>query len=266
MLKHRILSAMVLIPLVLWIILYGHPWILGGLVAVVLAIAADEWMRLIPLQGVLEKVAYGLLLLGLTFIAWRYDVIALVIGVALWCVLVACILAYPNSQKLWGRRFVVAGWGGVLLPVTYISLANIYHHARGSELLIYLLFLVWAADTGGYFVGKKWGQKRLIPRVSPGKTLAGVLGGGAFLLGVSVGGALWFQPSHLEGWFSVAGVIFVAALFGDLFVSMLKRRVNLKDTGTLIPGHGGVLDRIDSLIAAVPVFSLALFCLPEWVR
>lgn len=266
MLKHRILSAMVLIPLVLWMILYGNAWLLGGVLAVVLGLAAYEWMRLIPLNRPIEKILYLLSLVMCTLVASRYYTIGLWVNTGLWCVFIGCILTYPQTTHLWGYRVFIGIWGGVVLPLTYLSLSRVYTHSHGPELVIYLLFLVWAADTGGYFFGKKWGQKRLIPKVSPGKTLAGVLGGAILLLLVAVCGALWFKPRHPLAWFLVAGVIFIVALFGDLFISMLKRRVQIKDTGALIPGHGGVLDRIDSLIAAMPAFAFCLSLLPELLK
>ncbi len=266
MLKHRILSAMVLIPLVLWMILYGNGVVLSGLLAVVLGLAAYEWMRLIPLNRPIEKILYIFCLVMCALGAWRYYTIGLWINTSLWCVLIGCILTYPQTVHLWGYRVVVGIWGLVVLPMTYVSLSRIYNHEHGPELVIYLLFLVWAADTGGYFFGKKWGQKRLIPKVSPGKTLAGVLGGAILLLLVAACGALWFKPQSLLAWLLVASLIFIIALFGDLFISMLKRRVQIKDTGALIPGHGGVLDRIDSLIAAVPAFAFYLSLLPELIK
>jgi phosphatidate cytidylyltransferase len=259
MLKHRILSAMVLIPIVLWSILYAHPWILGGLLAFVLGLGAVEWMSLIPTHSRFEKIGYVVSLILCVALIYMNTHMALFVGMLIWCSLIVCILTYPRSVFLWGYRPIVALCGGLLLPLAYFSLSRIYHAAHGSELVIYLLFLVWAADTGGYFIGKRWGKTRLIPNVSPGKTLAGALGGALFLMLVAILGAIWFKPLDFLAWFIMAGIIFIFALFGDLFVSMLKRRVQLKDTGTLIPGHGGILDRIDSLISTAPCFAFCMY-------
>ena len=275
MFKQRFFSAIVLVPIVLLIILYANGWVLGELLAVVLGLAAYEWMRLIPLplekevkktERLLWIIIYMLGLFLSVLFCWQYYTRSLWVTVGVWCGLMVCILTYPYSARLWGYRSVVYVLSYCLLSLVYLGLSNIYNHAQGPALVIYLLFLVWATDTGGYLIGKQWGKKRLIPKVSPGKTIVGVLGGAVLLLIVAGFGALWFKPQNLLVWFVMAGIVFVFALFGDLFISMLKRRVKIKDMGTLIPGHGGVLDRIDSLIAVIPFFALSLSLLPELVR
>lgn len=265
MFKQRLLSALVLIPLVLSLILYGPAWLLAALLCVLLSGAAYEWMRLIPLERAISRFIYVLVLLAAAYLSWRYQEAWLWLGVMLWVGLMGCIVTYPRSVKLWGHRLIVGAFSAILLPLSYFGLSHIYETRHGSFLVIYLLCLVWAADTGGYLVGRKWGQRRVIPNVSPGKTVAGVLGGAICVFIVSGCAALYFKPKALFLWLGVAGLIFLSAFFGDLFVSMMKRRVQLKDTGALIPGHGGLLDRIDSLLAAIPVFAFCLYLLPELV-
>ena len=135
-----------------------------------------------------------------------------------------------------------------------ITLVAIYQQAQGKQLVVYLLFLVWAADTGAYLAGKRWGRHKLIPAVSPGKTIEGTLGGMLLALLVAYLGTYYFNPHSAVIWYAIAGGIALISIVGDLFISMLKRRSKLKDTGSIFPGHGGVLDRIDSLIAAMPLF------------
>jgi phosphatidate cytidylyltransferase len=107
---------------------------------------------------------------------------------------------------------------------------------------------------GAYLVGKKWGKHKLIPQVSPGKSWEGALGG--FILSMLIGalGYSYFHPVDMMAWFILAALTVTASMFGDLFISILKRRSHLKDTGALIPGHGGILDRLDSLLAGLPLF------------
>jgi len=120
-----------------------------------------------------------------------------------------------------------------------------------------LMAIVWAADIGAYLVGKQCGEHKMIPQVSPGKSWEGLFGG----LGLAciVGGveSIWLNPFSNFKWFSLVVLVALISVVGDLWMSLLKRRCQLKDTGHLIPGHGGLLDRLDSLLAALPVFYLA---------
>ena len=134
------------------------------------------------------------------------------------------------------------------------SIWALFHHEQGRLLMVYLLVLVWATDIGAYMFGKLWGKHRLIPQVSPGKTWEGSLGGLLLALGVGWVGWVYFYPQHMSVWFAQAGVLIGIAMLGDLWISMLKRRVQIKDTGHILPGHGGVLDRLDSLLASLPFF------------
>jgi len=139
----------------------------------------------------------------------------------------------------------------------------LHQRSHGSDLIVYLLCLVWAADIGAYLAGKCWGRHKLIPRVSPGKTVEGMMGGFLLTMLVAFVAYWYFRPVYSFLWFVIAAGIMLISLLGDLFISMLKRRRNLKDTGQIFPGHGGVLDRLDSLIAALPLFYLGLhFMLP----
>ena len=128
----------------------------------------------------------------------------------------------------------------------------------GHAWVLYLLTLVWAADIGAYFAGKYWGRHKLIPRVSPGKTVEGAVGGFVLSMLVTLAGFAYFHPQSIGIWFLIAALTTLISMLGDLFISMLKRRSQLKDTGHILPGHGGVLDRLDSLIAAAPMIYCGL--------
>lgn len=257
MLKHRILTALVLVPLVLLGILYASPWFLGAIITLFVILAGWEWTQLIPLRTKIAKILFIVLLLFALACCARLSYVSqfwLMFGLGLWGVIVIAILTFPKSQSLWGHRLIVGGACCVLLPLFANTFAYVYMQAQGKGLIIYLLCFVWATDTGAYFAGKYWGDRKLIPAVSPGKTIAGAVGG--FLLAMLVAAIAYryFHPSSAIIWFVTNIVTAVISMFGDLFISMLKRRTHLKDTGRIFPGHGGILDRIDSLIAAFPFF------------
>lgn len=132
----------------------------------------------------------------------------------------------------------------------------LYQLEQGRDLVVYLLCLVWATDIGAYLAGKQWGKHKLIPDVSPGKTQEGALGGMAMAMLVTIVGCIYFNPYSVGIWFVISFVTILISMLGDLFMSMLKRRAKVKDTGGIFPGHGGMLDRLDSLIAASPI----LYC------
>ena len=184
----------------------------------------------------------------------------LIFGLALWGAIIFAELTFPKSKEYWGFQGMVTGLALVLLPLVFQSLISIYQLPQGKALFLYLLFIVWAADIGAYLAGKLWGKHKLIPKVSPGKSWEGALGGLILALLISYAGYWYFKPMYILAWFVLALAMILISIAGDLFISMLKRRVGLKDTGTLIPGHGGLLDRLDSVIAVSPLFYFGLRC------
>ena len=148
----------------------------------------------------------------------------------------------------------------VIVPLAIVLPAML---ARSPELLLFVLLIVWAADIGAYFAGKKFGRVKLAPAISPGKTWEGVIGGLLAVSILAVAGARYFGIELLVLWpFCLA--VAAISIVGDLTVSMFKRTAGVKDSGKLFPGHGGVLDRIDSISAAAPVFMLGLPWLGVW--
>jgi len=260
--RKRFLTALILMPLVLLALLYAHPFVLVAMVLAVLAVGAWEWFALIPLVKKSHQALYGaLLILGLVACVVWFPV-WLVTSLVAWLAIILAILTYPRSEAVWGRPVVVGFAGVLLLPLSGCVLAAIYEHVYGIGLIIYVLGLVIAADSGAYFAGNLWGKHALIPKVSSGKTIEGSLGGLVLPMMVAWMGALIWSPASWFAWFGLALVTTVMSMFGDLFISMLKRRSHVKDTGSLLPGHGGVLDRIDSLLAALPCFYIGLYYLP----
>lgn len=258
MFRQRLLTALVLVPLVLLAIYYANMWLLGVVVVLFVVIGGWEWLQLVPIHSLMSKIIFLLVLfLAMVLCAKVFDY-WLISGLVLWGFILFVVLTFPVSQFLWGHRIIVGGACLLLLPLSVNTIANLYQQVQGKNLIVYLLCLVWATDTGAYLAGKRWGSHKLIPVVSPGKTWEGTFGGIILAMLVAVIGYIYFNPFSVVSWFVVALGTIVISMLGDLFISMLKRRSKLKDTGHIFPGHGGVLDRIDSLIAALPLFYYGL--------
>lgn len=265
-LRQRILTALVLGPPALAAVLALPTAWLGAVLGLVVLLGAWEWTCLAGLASTGHRLAYlgvmGLAALGawqLHLGGWGRDLLA---PVALgWAVLAFRLLrvrATPRAQGL-EPGLLIAGVPVLVAP----WLAMLDLHAlgpKGPALVLALLMLIWLADVAAYFAGRRWGRTKLAPVLSPGKTRVG--GYAALIAGAVYGlGLAWVLRLSLG-----QGVILVliclatvlVSVVGDLFESLLKRRRGLKDSGSLLPGHGGILDRIDSMTAAAPVFTLGL--------
>jgi len=257
-LKKRFITAIILLPIVLGLLFYGSLWLLAVVVSLVMLVCAWEWTKLIPIN----YIGYATLFILLIFLilAFSYKVFSywLVVGMVIWLFILIAVLTYPESKKIWGKKWIVAAAGLVVLPLFAEGLSQIYLLTNGKQFLLYLLLLIWAADIGAYFCGKAWGEHKLIPQVSPGKSWEGVLGGIILALIIAALGYFWFSPGRFFIWMILALLTVLISILGDLFISVLKRRLGIKDTGAILPGHGGILDRLDSLIAAIPFFYFGL--------
>lgn len=254
MFKKRLLTTLVLVPLVLFAIFLTNQWVFASLILILLLGCSYEWSKLIPFNSCGLKVGYMVLVCAVAWFAQYEFNYWLIVNLVLWILIMLAEISFPRSQPIWGRPWLIAILGLIILSIFAQSLFALFLQHQGKELMIYLLCLVWATDIGAYLTGKKWGQTKLIPAVSPGKTIEGSLGGFILAMLVAVIGYFCFLPFLVINWFLIAIVCILISMAGDLSVSMLKRRVNLKDTGNLLPGHGGILDRMDSLIAALPFF------------
>lgn len=258
MFKQRLLTTVILGPAVLALIYYANTAVFIALLLLITLACGWEWLQLIPLSKLPLQLGYLLLLIVAAFlIHWVYNQ-WLLLGIIVWLLISVALFLFPVSMRIWGNAPTVTFLSLALLPLFAQSLFNILYLEGGRSLLVYLLLLVWAADIGAYLSGKRWGKHKLIPQVSPGKTWEGLSGGALLTALVAVAGYFYFAPQPMLAWFVTAALIFFIALIGDLFISMLKRRTGVKDTGHLLPGHGGVLDRLDSLIAAAPLFYFAM--------
>jgi phosphatidate cytidylyltransferase len=265
MLKTRILTAFLLIPLVLVILLFA-PIIVFALFSLGLASAAAwEWAGLAGLTKLKERIGYVIVLVLTCIIIWQVPPIwTLTVALLWWLYASYLVVRYPLTKEFWAQnRWLKALMGILTLTFFWIGLLVIRRHSQGVAYFLLVLCIVWAADTGAYFTGRRWGKRPLAPTVSPGKTWEGLAGGLVLSLLVAGIGGVWLDIP-LQYW--LLGILWVvitiiASVFGDLFESMLKRQANVKDSGKLLPGHGGLLDRIDSLTAAFPLFALGMLLL-----
>ena len=255
----RLLTTLVLAPAVLLAIIYANPLVLLTVITIIVCLAAWEWTNLIATQNIFLKSLFLFSVLVCSWLAHKISIAWLMIAMFIWLLNSLAVLFFPRSQRYWGYKTVITTIGLVLLPAAMTCLTTIYRTEFGRSLIIYLLFLVWAADIGAYLAGKTLGRRKLLPQVSPGKTIEGSLGGLMLAIVVSIFGYYFLPVASITLWLILAITTVVVSVIGDLFVSVLKRRCGLKDTGKLIPGHGGVLDRIDSLIAAAPIFYAGLY-------
>ena len=259
MFRQRLLTTLVLVPLVLLMIYQANAWLVGAVVLLLVLAGGWEWLQLIPVRQLVNQCIFIVVLLLATWLCQYYFHFWLILSLVLWAMILLAVLTFPTSQETWGNRAIVGGACLLLLSVFANTLAAIYLHTKGKDLIVYLLCIVWATDIGAYLAGKYCGRHKLIPKVSPGKTIEGATGGFVLAMIVAAVAYWYFSPQQLSLWFAVAVGTALISMLGDLFISMLKRRSNIKDTGQIIPGHGGILDRLDSLIAAAPLFYYGIF-------
>lgn len=264
MLKQRTLTALVLAPIAVAIILLLPTAVVGAIIAVLLLLALWEWARLAGLPSRPLRVALLAANAVLLALLWRlreqpaaWWVIGA--GVAWWLLALVWLRhhAYAAGPTRENAAIKLLAGEFALLPA-WLALLEIHGDpARGHAWALLALVLVWAADITAYFAGKRFGTTKLAPRISPNKTTAGAWGalGGAIVVALVGGWLLDQRGAALAALVALALVTVAASIAGDLYESLLKRQANVKDSGAMFPGHGGLLDRLDSLLAAVPVFA-----------
>lgn len=278
MLKSRLITAFILIPIVIAALFLLPP---PGFAIVILAVcmlAAWEWGQFAGLasrsQRIWLAVLCGLLLVLMMFTLPAYQhalhlpQIAGTLWAALawWLVALMLVLFYPASASLWRHSRPLRLLCGALTIIPFfwgmLTLRQYHYesdHFAGAWWLLYVMLLVWGADSGAYMFGRLFGKHKLAPKVSPGKTWEGFFGGLLTSAVIAWLFGLWAPLSvPLLTLLACSVVAALASVLGDLTESMFKREAGIKDSGNLIPGHGGILDRIDSLTAAVPVFACLL--------
>lgn len=260
----RIKTAIILIAIV-GVALFASdtPILFVPLLAVGVTIAAHEWTKLMPrwrhpplfVVGVLA-VTLITLLFEVTWVFWWAA------SVAIWLMALSWVSQFPTTTNWYGKKLSLMG----LVILTAAITAMFYLWQLSPWWLMYVFILVWCADSGAYFVGRKLGRRKMAPNVSPNKSMEGLAGG--LITGLIVVLGISIIKLHLTGltlvsFMALSAVTILSSVLGDLFESMLKRRADVKDSGTILPGHGGILDRIDSLLAATPIFALGFWALQQ---
>ncbi len=267
MTKTRVIAALVMAPVAIAaILLLPTPWLVA-LAALLFLVGLWEWFKLADIDDTLPRTVLlvaNLLLMVLLVWASRgsmvlFQIVTLV-GVLWWCVALLWLrfFHFASNHQTYARVFKLAAGTLAVIPA-WCALGLLHASEPNGHLWLFTaLSIVWAADSGAYFTGRRFGMLKLSPRISPNKTVEGLIGG--LLAGVAVGlGFAWLAGMTSAQMPAVIGVAAATVLFsvvGDLFESLLKRHVGAKDSGSLIPGHGGILDRVDGVLAALPVFAL----------
>jgi phosphatidate cytidylyltransferase len=267
-LKQRIITASIMASLALWWILALDTDTLAIIFAVIFTLGAWEWSRLVGLQSYVARIAYSLAfpviftLIHPLLQQGTWPQVILVLSLIWWTLALLSVLTYPRGAVLWQSSAVARAFAGLMVLVPSWAALVLLHSRFDHGYFILLAFIIWGADTGAYFAGRAFGKRKLAPKVSPGKSWEGVIGGLFLALGVAVFATYWLKPIGGYSGFLllVVATVFISVL-GDLMESLFKRVMNLKDSGGILPGHGGVLDRLDSLTAAAPLFTLGLLWL-----
>ena len=267
MLKQRVITAFAMLFIFLFS-LFVLP--LEGFtlfICVLFLLGAWEWSNLAGIKSNVGRLLFTLLTFAIALIIawysrWSQDMEALqailLVGCAWWVFSLFWIQGFPSSAIIWGSSIMRALMGWFVLIPAWLACIYLRAENNGAWLILMVVFIIAAADIGAYFTGRAVGKRKLAPNVSPGKSWEGVVGGMVFA--VIIGMAFNWVFGR-DQWFILLLILIPTALIsviGDLLESMVKRHRGVKDSSQLLPGHGGVLDRIDGLVAAAPVFALAL--------
>lgn len=268
-LRQRLATAGLLMPLaVLSVLSLPTPWF-AALLGLIVCLGAWEWTAFVGARGKSWRFANSLLLALTLSLLWflvprAWDLPLLAVGVLWWLAVAAALSAIRRIEPRSGLAPALIPVGLVVLALPWLATVRLHgHDPQGPWLVLAMMMLVWMADSAAYFAGRQWGRRKLAPVLSPGKTRVGVYAGliAAALWGALVAALLGMAPGTGALLVLLSALTAALSVVGDLFESLLKRGRGLKDAGSLLPGHGGVLDRIDSMTAAAPLFALGLLWL-----
>jgi phosphatidate cytidylyltransferase len=270
MLKQRIFTAIILVALLIGMLFSLSSFFFSLAIVPVVVLAGWEWTHLMKMSSKAQRLKFVAILILLLIISGigigmgdsvrqhlAYGI--LLIASALWIVIFCLIFIYPSGTRFWSKTTYLSALGLLILLFTWIAIVYIQFLPSGNNLLLAAFAIIALSDVGGFIFGKLLGRHKLAPMISPGKTWEGFLG--ALILELLlVVGLNSFGLFQLSVWELSALVLIVAlaSVGGDLFESMVKRNIGVKDSGGLLPGHGGVLDRIDGMMSALPIYAVLL--------
>ena len=268
MLKQRFLTALILIPLIVWLLSLSTQ-IVAGVIGFVVVLGAWEWAGLCGWQAGMMRAIYALIMALVLFMLYWFQLIELITTPILlvaglwWLLALFWVLRYQAGYNLLPQSAFIKALLGFLILLPAWTALLILHQNYGWHSVIFLFVLIWTADSGAYFAGRAWGQRKLANKVSPGKSWEGVLGALVMSAMFSIGYAVFQSIPLLTLLFFVLLCLLTVmiSILGDLLESLFKRQMGLKDSGQILPGHGGILDRIDSLTSAAPIFVTGLILL-----
>ena len=270
MLKQRIFTAIILVALLIGMLFSLSSFFFSLAIVPVIVLAGWEWTHLMKMSSKAQRLKFIVILILLLIISGigigMGDSVRqylahgiLLIASALWMVIFCLIFTYPSGTRFWSKTTYLSALGLLILLFTWIAIVYIQSLPSGSNLLLAAFAIIALSDVGGFIFGKLLGRHKLAPMISPGKTWEGFLG--ALILELLLVVAFnYFGLFQLSVWELSALVLIVAlaSVGGDLFESMVKRNIGVKDSGGLLPGHGGVLDRIDGMMSALPIYAVLL--------
>jgi len=273
-LKQRLLTAFTLGPLVIWGVLALPNVFFALIMGLLILMGSWEWGNLAGFTAAIQRGAFtavNAVAMGAVWYLLHYQsqfALPLFSGtVLLWLLISILVMTYPASAGSWANRWVKALVGLLILVMTWAALIVVHGgETNGPYFVLYLFLLIWFADSAAYFGGRRWGRRKLAPKVSPGKSWEGVYS--ALAIAVPTAAVGGYVLGMFDLGLGKAAVFFLFSLLltfisvlGDLTESMFKRQMSVKDSGSLLPGHGGILDRIDSMTIASPVFLMGLWWL-----
>jgi len=255
MLRQRVTTAVIALAVLAIVLFVLPPFYAEVVIALVILAAAWEWSGFLGSKSPATRIFYVIFvaaLMAAVGMVWPDGVERILqVAVVWWLLALIWTFIFPTAIPVFLRWIC----GALVLVPLWAALVKLYQVT--PSLLLFVLLIVWAADIGAYFVGKQFGRVKLAPSISPGKTWEGVIGGLALVVLLAVGRSFW-PGNDLAVIIPFCLAVASISIVGDLTVSMFKRTAGLKDSGTLFPGHGGVLDRVDSVAAAAPLFALGL--------
>lgn len=276
MLETRVITALVIIPLLVSAVLLLSVKSLAFIFGVVIIIGAWEWSRLSGFTSMISRLAYIALTIFIMLQSYNWIEQPKLLSYMLYAVFIWWLFAFlwltiTSPDKLLANvlNVYIRGLIGLILLVpAWLSLLALHTQGNnGPYLLLAFFILIWVADSGAYYSGKIFGCRKLAPVISPGKTIEGVYGAlcAAFLASIIIALFLDYNFLQIIIFSSITLFCIIFSIIGDLFESVAKRNAGIKDSGTFFPGHGGVMDRIDSLTSAAPLFLLSLGWFPGLV-